>query len=197
MEDKLFMLTVHQLQGYSKGTPNINAATVKQAGQGHTHPCTPVQLHLGQRRTVSCGPEHLPDTFHHGRGHRVPCRPMLPFTFHHGQGHTVSCSQNIFIISIKGSSHCEAGWPRTHAPLHASSTTPRPETHSLLTASTPSTTVRDTQSLAGQYNFEALSTTVRDKQSLADYYTHSPSTTARDTQPLAQTSSTTSECFLQ
>ena len=49
MEDKLFMSTDHQLQGYSKGTPNVTTTSARdtqtlagQPGQGHTVPCRPV-----------------------------------------------------------------------------------------------------------------------------------------------------------
>ena len=59
MEDKLVVLTVHQLQGYSKGTPNVTTTSARdtqtlagQPGQGHTVPCRPVLT-----ATMECFPQ--------------------------------------------------------------------------------------------------------------------------------------------
>ena len=149
MEDKLFMSTDHQLQGYSKGTPNVTTTSARdtqtlagQPGQGHTVPCRPVltaNCHFAQHE----GPPPLclrPGTLKR-QGHTNPCRnPCRPT-----QSGTHSPLQT------------NAATPTTTArdaqSLDGQNLLPRPETHSLLTASTPYTSARDAQSLDGQYTF--------------------------------------------
>ena len=128
MEDKLFVITVHQLQGYSKGTPNINytSARVTQTLAGQ---CFRIFSHFVQHE----GPLHSrlrPGTLKPLQANPVRDTQFLAdqCNFYHGQRHTVSCRP---------------------VQLLAPSTTVR-DMQSLADHYThsPSTTARDTQPLA-------------------------------------------------
>ena len=107
MEDKLFVLTVHQLQGYSKGTPNISHC---EAGWPRTHSTLARQFNYTSARdaqSLDGQYSHIATLFNMkahptmpsardnsnardtptlaetlagqpNQGHTVPCRPMLP-----------------------------------------------------------------------------------------------------------------------
>ena len=99
MEDKLFVLTVHQLQGYSKGTPNISHC---EAGWPRTHSTLARQFNYTSARdaqSLDGQYSHIATLFdmkahptmpsardtqtlagQPGQGHTVPCRPVLTAT---------------------------------------------------------------------------------------------------------------------
>ena len=104
MEDKLFVLTVHQLQGYSKGTPNISHC---EAGWPRTHSTLARQFNYTSARdaqSLDGQYSHIATLFNMkahptmpsardtqtlagqpGQGHTVPCRPVLTANCHFAQ----------------------------------------------------------------------------------------------------------------